>query len=91
MSKNIKKLGTTKSGVSYLDKFRSLVTQIGNALGYVRLIRSASLKHNAHVFKYIPDMLSDLKFEKIAQDLGIREETYESMKLFDTCLKNLFK
>lgn len=83
MTKSIKKLGTTKSGVSYLDKFRMLVTQIGNALGYVRLIRSASLKHNAHVFKYIPDILTNLKFEKIAQELGIRDDTYESMKLFD--------
>lgn len=49
------------------------------------------MKHNAHVFKYIPDILTNLKFEKIAQELGIREETYESMKLFDQCLKNLFK
>ena len=54
MSRTIRRLGTTKGGVSYLDKFRQLVTQIGNALGYVRMIRSASLKDNANLVKYIP-------------------------------------
>ena len=36
-------------------------------------------------------MLSTIKFEKVANELGIREETYESMKLLDICLKNIFK
>lgn len=91
MSRNIRRLGTTKGGISYLDKFRQLVTQIGNALGYVRMIRSASLKDNANLVKYIPQFVEDLKFETVANELGIREETLESVKLFDMCIKNLFK
>lgn len=91
MSRNIRRLGTTKGGISYLDKFRQLVTQIGNALGYVRMIRSASLKDNANLVKYIPQFVEDLKFENVANELGIREETLESVKLFDMCIKNLFK
>jgi len=91
MSRNIRRLGTTKGGISYLDKFRQLVTQIGNALGYVRMIRSASLKDNANLVKYIPQFVENIKFETVANDLGIREETLESVKLFDMCIKNLFK
>lgn len=91
MARNIKKLGKTGSGVWYLDKFRQLITQIGNALGYVRMIRSASLKDNANVIKYLPELLEKIEFEPIATELGIRGETYESVKLFDLCIKNLFK
>jgi WASH complex subunit 7 len=54
MARTIKRLGMTKGGISYLDKFRQLITHIGNALGYVRMIRSASLKDNSNLVKYIP-------------------------------------
>lgn len=60
MARNVKKLGKTSSGVYYLDKFRQLITQIGNALGYVRMIRSASLKDNANVIKYLPEILEGI-------------------------------
>ena len=91
MARNIKTLGTTKGGVSYLDKFRQLITHIGNALGYVRMIRSASLKDNANLIKYIPEFVEKIKFEHVAEELGIRAETMEAVKIFDTCIKNLFK
>lgn len=57
LSKTIKRLGTTKGGVTYLDKFRQLITHIGNALGYVRMIRSASLKDNSNLVKYMPKIV----------------------------------
>ena len=91
MSRNIKRLGTTKSGISYLDKFRSLITEIGNALGYVRMIRSASLKDNANLFKYIPVSGENNNFKDLASELDIQGETIESVKVFDMCIKNLFK
>lgn len=91
MNRNIKRLGTTGKGVTYLDRFRQLITAIGNALGYVRMIRSASLKDNANLFKYIPEIVQNIKFEDVARDLDIQGETIESVKLFDMCIKNLFK
>ena len=68
-----------------------LITQIGNALGYVRMIRSASLKDNAKLVEYLPNFVEHYKFEAISSELGIRGETFESMKIFDMCIKNLFK
>lgn len=91
MARNIKILGTTKGGVSYLDKFRQLITHIGNALGYVRMIRSASLKDNANLIKYIPEFVEKIKFEHVAEELGIRAETMEAIRIFDMCIKSLFK
>ena len=55
------------------------------------MIRSASLKDNANVVKYMPDLVFKIQFEPIANELGIRGETYEAVKLFDMCVKNLFK
>jgi WASH complex subunit 7 len=74
-----------------MDKFRQLITHIGNALGYVRMIRSAALKDNANLVKYLPEILQNIKFEHIAEELGIENETMESIKVFDICIKNLFK
>ena len=91
MSRTIKRLGTLKNGLSYLDKFRQLITQIGNALGYVRMIRSASLKDNNNLVKYIPQLVENMKFEPIANELGIQGEMYETVKMFDMVIKNLFK
>lgn len=68
-----------------------LITHIGNALGYVRMIRSASLKDNAKLIEYLPSILEKMKFEEMASELGIRGETFESVKIFDLCIKNLFK
>ena len=35
--KDIRRLGVSDSGRSFLDQFRVLITEIGNALGYVAL------------------------------------------------------
>jgi WASH complex subunit 7 len=91
LAKTIRRLGTTKGGVTYLDKFRQLITHIGNALGYVRMIRSASLKDNSNLVKYMPKLVSETKFEDIAEELGIQAETFETIKMFDMCVRNIFK
>lgn len=55
------------------------------------MIRSASLKDNANLVKYIPEFVENIKFENIANELGIGGETIESVKIFDLCIKNLFR
>ena len=53
------------------------------------MIRSASLKDNANLVKYIPEFVENIKFEDIANELGIGGETNESVKIFDLCIKNI--
>ena len=92
LSKDIKKLGTIgKSNQTFLDKFRQLITQIGNALGIVRMIRNASLKDNSNLIKFIPKIIEDIKFEDLSNELGIKGETYEACKMFDTSVRHLFQ
>lgn len=52
----IRKLGLNEQGESYLDLFRKVVTQIGNAIGYVRLIRSGGRRCLADGTCFIPDL-----------------------------------
>ncbi|KAJ0405316.1 hypothetical protein P43SY_001075 [Pythium insidiosum] len=40
-NKDIRKLGVSDSGKTFLDQFRVLITEIGNALGYVRMVFDA--------------------------------------------------
>ena len=42
-TKIIRKLGVNKKNESYLDQFRYLITELGNAMGYIRMVRSGGL------------------------------------------------
>lgn len=55
------------------------------------MIKSASLKDNSNLRKYMPEIVSKIKFEDVADELGIENESLEAIKVFDMCIKNLFK
>ena len=91
IARDIRRLGTTKGGATYLDKFRQLITHIGNALGYVRMIKAASLKDNSNLMKYLPEVIENIRFEEVATELGIGGETIQAVKVLEMCIRNLFK
>ena len=64
--RDIRKLGINESGKSFLDQFRILITEVGNALGYVRMVRSASMYYCSEAVKFIPDFEHVIQFEKYA-------------------------
>ncbi|XP_076652185.1 strumpellin and WASH-interacting protein [Halictus rubicundus] len=82
--KGIRKLGMTSDGLSYLDQFRQLITQIGNALGYVRLIRSGGLHASSNAISFLPDINSSVSFELICKDLNYSTITQAAA----SCLEN---
>jgi len=47
-------MGTFEDGRTFLDKFRILITTIGNALGFVRLMRSASINYCSKHIEFLP-------------------------------------
>lgn len=55
-NRDIRKLGVSDSGKSFLDQFRVLITEIGNALGYVRMVRSAGMNYCSNAIKFVPDL-----------------------------------
>ena len=52
----IQRLGVDDKQLSYLDKFRQVITEMGNALGYVRLMRAGSLNYITTAMDIIPDI-----------------------------------
>ena len=44
-------------GENYLETIRKRITQLGNTLGFVRMIKNASLKDNQNLLLYLPSLL----------------------------------
>lgn len=79
----IKKLGLNSDGLSYLDLFRKLITQIGNVMGYVRLIRSGGRRCLADATCFIPDLDQVDELSKLLEE----EELQGLTKSAATCLQ----
>jgi WASH complex subunit 7/WASH complex subunit 7, C-terminal/WASH complex subunit 7, N-terminal len=75
LTRDIRKLGLTDDRQSYLDKFRSLISEIGNALGYVRLVRSAGMNAAAEAIKFVPDLnlITGRRTAGVAEDVDANE------------------
>jgi len=89
MGKIFKGLGNVE-GKSYLDKFREVITMIGNALGYVRLIRTAAIKDSSNMIKYIPKQINEPKFAQYCQEMGIEGDIKKAAELFDKSINILY-
>ena len=98
-NQEIRRLGVDSEGRSYLDKFRILITEIGNALGYVRLIRAGGLHHVSSAVEFIPDLeLVDYErqqgggykhFGTAAAGQGMSRETVDAFENLDECIEDL--
>jgi len=95
-NKEIRKLGTTStesgSSMTFLDKFRILVTQIGNAMGYIRMVRSGGLLAIANAIKYVPVLSLETgvtKFGPLVEKDGLSGESVAAGNNLDLSLENL--
>ena len=66
--KDVRKLGVSPDGMSFLDQFRVLITRIGNALGYVRMVRSASMHFCSEAVKFLPELDDTISFEHYSKN-----------------------
>ncbi|KAA0153145.1 hypothetical protein FNF29_03333 [Cafeteria roenbergensis] len=54
MQSEFGKFGVTRDGQTCLDAFRRVVTEVGNALGYVRMVRTAGMRQSATAVQFLP-------------------------------------
>lgn len=68
--RGIRKLGLNPDGLSYLDQMRVLITEVGNALGFVRMLRSGALHCSSSSVNFVPDLddLNEISFETLAKE-----------------------
>lgn len=69
----MRKLGVSEDGRTFLDQFRQLVAEIGNALGYMRMVRSGGLRAISDAAVYIPAMDAIPHLEKKVNPKAVRE------------------
>ncbi|KAG5326263.1 WASC4 protein, partial [Pseudoatta argentina] len=89
--KGIRKLGMTADGLSYLDQFRQLITQIGNALGYVRLIRSGGLHASSNAISFLPDIEKTVPFESLCRGLNYSATTQAAARRLENDIADLVR
>lgn len=68
----IRKLGVLSDNQTYLDQFRLLISHIGNAIGYVRMIRSGGLNFCSNSIRFVPDLEDIVSFEEYVNDLKLK-------------------
>jgi len=88
-NKDIRKLGVTDGALTFLDRFRDLITQIGNAMGYVRMIRSGGLLYCSNAIKFVPDLRNIVDFEDLVDKEKLAAITKESAENLDGSIENL--
>ncbi|MEE6480161.1 hypothetical protein FKM82_012478, partial [Ascaphus truei] len=88
-NRGIRKLGITPDGQSYLDQFRQLISQIGNAMGYVRMIRSGGLHCCSNAIRFVPDLEDIVNFEELVKEESLSEETQKAARQLDFVLSDL--
>ncbi|CAG2204052.1 MRT43 [Mytilus edulis] len=88
-NKQIRNLGLTPDGESYLDQFRTLITQIGNAMGYIRMIRSGGLHCCSNAIRFVPDLEDIVNFEELCKEEGLSLECQTAAKNLDNVVNNL--
>eukprot|EP00343_Euplotes_focardii_P003627 CAMPEP_0205814954 /NCGR_PEP_ID=MMETSP0205-20121125/20375_1 /ASSEMBLY_ACC=CAM_ASM_000278 /TAXON_ID=36767 /ORGANISM="Euplotes focardii, Strain TN1" /LENGTH=234 /DNA_ID=CAMNT_0053100083 /DNA_START=475 /DNA_END=1176 /DNA_ORIENTATION=- len=64
---------------------------IGNALGYVRLIRTASIKDSSSMINFVPKQLDEPRFAEYCTEMGIEGDLKKAAELFDQSMHILYK
>jgi len=90
-NKEIKKLGLNAKKESYLDQFRTLITEIGNAMGYIRMIRSGGFQYVSNAIKFVPDLQDIITFEELVAKERLSSETQQAAKNLDQTIDSLAK
>ena len=52
--------------------------EIGNALGYVRMVRSGGLQYCSNAIKFVPDLEDIISFAELVQKEGLSPETKDA-------------
>lgn len=90
-NKGIRKLGLTPDGHTYLDQFRVLISQIGNAMGYIRMIRSGGLHCCSNAIRFVPDLEDIVSFEELVTEENLSEESKQASTILDAAIDDLAK
>ena len=93
MVTDMKRLGLSQDGLSVLDHFRVLITEIGNALGFVRMVRNGGARFLNNAIGFVYDEDAELSFHGFAEEVQLPQATMDATTRLDSVvgkLKELF-
>lgn len=91
-NQEIKKLHGFDDGSSLMDKFRELITEIGNALGFVRMIRAGGLNYCSAAICLVPNLQKIPNFgEQTKDEQGLSVDTKQAAENLDDVIADLVK
>lgn len=85
-NRDIKKLGSTDKGESFLDQFRKLISQIGNSMGYIRMIRSGMNHVGAQA-----SFDEDLEFVLMCKEEKLSATTVKAAEHLEEDIRQMWK
>ncbi|KAG9509637.1 WASH complex subunit 4, partial [Fragariocoptes setiger] len=90
---SLKKFGLTPTNQTYLDALRTVITCIGNALGFVRMLRSGALNCTSKSVNFLPDFddLNDMRLTEYVKQESFGLHVIEAAENFDALMDNLNK
>ena len=56
-----------------MDRFRELITEIGNGMAYIRMIRSGGLNMCSNSIRFLPDVTDVESFVEMLEEAGAPE------------------
>ncbi|XP_055537833.1 WASH complex subunit 4 isoform X2 [Wyeomyia smithii] len=90
-NRKIKNLGLSETGETYMDLFRKLICHIGNAMGYVRMIRSGALHECTEETVYLPIIDGDLNFVRYAKEEDLYDQSVSAALILENDINTLCK
>eukprot|EP01130_Rhizamoeba_saxonica_P017000 TRINITY_DN8022_c0_g1_i1.p1 TRINITY_DN8022_c0_g1~~TRINITY_DN8022_c0_g1_i1.p1 ORF type:complete len:1121 (+),score=206.56 TRINITY_DN8022_c0_g1_i1:196-3363(+) len=87
----IRSIGQTEDGKSYLEKFRIHITEIGNIMGYIRMVRSGGQLYTSNALQFVPDLSSINSFKEALEKDSMSRETIESAQVLDGVITTLYQ
>lgn len=90
-NKEMRKLGLSEDGQTFMDLFRKTISHIGNAMGYIRMIRSGNIHANYNATLYLPNFDEDLFFAEMSKDGELSEVTLNAAENLEDNIKQLYK
>ncbi|XP_055378504.1 WASH complex subunit 4 isoform X2 [Condylostylus longicornis] len=87
LNKEIRALGMTPDGFYYMDVFRQLITEVGNTMGYIRLIRGGNIHAKYIESIYLPTT-KETAFESLCNECETSEFLKKTGEVLDENLRN---
>eukprot|EP01018_Ginkgo_biloba_P015628 Gb_36999 [translate_table: standard] len=88
LNKDIRKMDLVEDGSSFLDRFRYLISEMGNALGFVRMVRTGGLHYSSTACGFVYDVKRRMSFEEASRELNLPEEAITAGNILDKTLDN---